>query len=163
MWDKLSMPERAEVMKLAVQNGIYDLDTIIGGYNEYAKGGKIHIKPENRGKLTALKQRTGKTEAELYNDGNPAHKKMVVFARNSRKWKHGDGGNLFAPGGEIEDYVSARNYYKHIPTRSHTGWSDEIYDIAEQCHQKLYRYCKDTKIIPDSVSYNDYLQGKAFK
>lgn len=24
---------------------------------------------------------------------------MVVFARNSRKWKHGDGGNLFAPGG----------------------------------------------------------------
>lgn len=61
------------------------------------------------------------------------------------------------------DCVSARNYYKHIPTRSHTGWSDEIYDIAEQCHQKLYRYCKNTKIIPDSVSYNDYLQGKAFK
>lgn len=48
----------------------------------------IHIKPANRGKLTRLKARTGKSESELYNDGNPAHKKMVVFARNARKWKH---------------------------------------------------------------------------
>lgn len=56
----------------------------------YAKNGKspIHIKPANRGKLTRLKARTGKSESELYNDGNPAHKKMVVFARNARKWKH---------------------------------------------------------------------------
>ena len=54
------------------------------------KNGKspIYIKPANRGKLTRLKQRTGKSESELYNDGNPAHKKMVVFARNARKWKH---------------------------------------------------------------------------
>lgn len=55
----------------------------------YADGkSPIHIKPANRGKLTRLKQRTGKSESELYNDGNPAHKKMVVFARNARKWKH---------------------------------------------------------------------------
>lgn len=54
------------------------------------KDGKspIHIEPANRGKLTRLKKRTGKSESELYNDGNPAHKKMVVFARNARKWKH---------------------------------------------------------------------------
>ena len=54
--------------------------------NYAADGGKIHIK--HPGRLTELKKRTGKTEAELYNDGNPAHKKMVVFARNARKWKH---------------------------------------------------------------------------
>ena len=54
----------------------------------YDKGKSIHIKPANRGKLTALKKRTGKSEAELYNDGNPAHKKMVVFARNARRWRH---------------------------------------------------------------------------
>lgn len=55
----------------------------------YADGkSPIHIKPANRGKLTRLKARTGKSESELYNDGNPAHKKMVVFARNARKWKH---------------------------------------------------------------------------
>ena len=54
----------------------------------YDKGKSIHIKPSHRGRLTALKKRTGKSEAELYNDGNPAHKKMVVFARNARRWKH---------------------------------------------------------------------------
>lgn len=61
---------------------------------EFSSGGSIHIKPSHRGRLTELKERTGKTEAELYNDGNPAHKKMVVFARNARKWKHGDGGPI---------------------------------------------------------------------
>ena len=59
---------------------------------QFGEGGGIHIK--HPGRLTALKKRTGKTEAELYNDGNPAHKKMVVFARNARKWKHGYGGPL---------------------------------------------------------------------
>lgn len=64
-----------------------------GGFlRDYKSGGKIHIKPSHRGRLTELKKRTGKSEAELYNDGNPAHKKMVVFARNARKWKHDDGG-----------------------------------------------------------------------
>lgn len=66
------------------------------------EGGGIHIKPSHKGRLTELKARTGKTEAELYNDGNPAHKRMVVFARNARNWKHGDGGklNLFFDGGD---------------------------------------------------------------
>ena len=64
--------------------------------NGYASGGKIHIKKSHQGRLTKLKKRTGKTEAELYNDGNPAHKKMVVFARNARKWKKAYGGFLDA-------------------------------------------------------------------
>lgn len=64
------------------------------GAGIFASGGPM-IKPENRGKLTRLKKRTGKTEAELYNDGNPEHKKMVVFAQNSRRWhKHALGGYL---------------------------------------------------------------------
>ena len=46
----------------------------------------IHIKKSHEGDLTDLKKRTGKTESEIYNDGNPDHKKMVVFARNARKW-----------------------------------------------------------------------------
>lgn len=56
--------------------------------DEFKRGGKIRIKPSHRGRLTRLKARTGKSESELYNDGNPAHRKMVVFARNARKWKH---------------------------------------------------------------------------
>ena len=54
------------------------------------KDGKspIHIKPGNRGKLTRLKKRTGKSESELYKTGGPAVRKMITFARNARKWKH---------------------------------------------------------------------------
>lgn len=51
-------------------------------------GGSIYIKPSYRGRLTELKSRTRKSETEPYNDGNSAHKKMVVFARHARKWKH---------------------------------------------------------------------------
>ncbi len=82
----------------------------------FAGGGNIHIKPSHRGRLTELKARTGKTEEELYNDGNPAHKRMVVFARNARKWKHGMGGllnlyaeddaPLFAFGGDLNTHGS---------------------------------------------------------
>ena len=68
--------------------------------NQYKSGGGIHIKPSHRGRLTELKKRTGKTEAELYRTGGPAVRKMITFARNSRKWKHGLGGNLFEDGGK---------------------------------------------------------------
>ena len=63
--------------------------------NQMAKGGKIHIKPSHRGRLTELKKSTGKTEAELYKNGSAATRKMITFARNARKWKHGLGGHLF--------------------------------------------------------------------
>lgn len=79
------------------------------GGNLFADGG-IHIKPSHRGRLTELKARTGKTEAELYNDGNPAHKKMVVFARNARKW-HDLGGTLFPDGGSMNPSVGKAMQY----------------------------------------------------
>lgn len=62
--------------------------------HDYKSGGKIHIKPENRGKFTALKKRTGHSASWFKAHGTPAQKKMAVFALNSRKWKHGDGGYL---------------------------------------------------------------------
>lgn len=55
-------------------------------YNKYAKGGEIKIKPSHKGRLTRLKKRTGKSEAELYATGSPEVRKMITFARNSRKW-----------------------------------------------------------------------------
>ncbi len=90
------------------------------GY-EFKSGGRIHIKPSHRGRLTELKKRTGKSEAELYNDGNPAHKRMVVFARNSRRWskKHADGGFL-------------RSY--------DSGYElGQVYDLSEEQVQELIR------------------------
>ena len=60
----------------------------------FKSGGKIHIKPENRGKFTALKKRTGHSASWFKAHGTPAQKKMAVFALNARKWKHADGGPL---------------------------------------------------------------------
>lgn len=41
-WSKLSMPERAEYIRLGVKSGITNLDSIRKIYNEYASGGHIY-------------------------------------------------------------------------------------------------------------------------
>ena len=60
-WNELSMAEKADMMKLAIEGGVYDLDAIRNGYNEYAKGGKIHIAPSKRGTFTAAASKHGKS------------------------------------------------------------------------------------------------------
>ena len=57
------------------------------GYKN-GKASGIHIKPENRGKFTALKKRTGHSASWFKEHGTPAQKKMATFALNARKWKH---------------------------------------------------------------------------
>lgn len=52
------------------------------------KDSGIHIKPQNRGKFTALKKRTGKSASWFKAHGTPAQKKMATFALNARKWEH---------------------------------------------------------------------------
>jgi len=68
----------------------------------YDSGGKIYIKPENRGKFTALKERTGHSATWFKEHGTPAQKKMAIFALNARHWKHGFGGNLFEEAGQMQ-------------------------------------------------------------
>ena len=38
-WEELTLPEQAAMMKVAVQNGIYNLHDIRQKYNEFAEGG----------------------------------------------------------------------------------------------------------------------------
>ena len=83
-------------MRLAVMSGLNNLDDVRKGYNEFAKGGDIYIKPANRGKFTALKERTGHSATWFKEHGTPAQKKMAVFELNARKWKHNDGGPIVA-------------------------------------------------------------------
>ena len=61
-------------------NNVLDLENI----SKFKKGG-IHIKPENRGKFTATKKRTGKTTEELAHSKNPLTRKRAIFAFNVRK------------------------------------------------------------------------------
>ena len=87
-WNDLNMGERAQLIKMFVDNGVTSLDEMQHYYNEYKKGGKIHIKPENRGKFNATKKRTGKTTEELTHSKNPITRKRAIFAQNAKKWNH---------------------------------------------------------------------------
>lgn len=73
--------------------------------NTFAKGGKIHIKPENRGKFT--KYCGGKVTLECIAKGkrssDPAVRKRATFAANARKWHHAFGGDLLTHGAEWDN------------------------------------------------------------
>ena len=98
--EKIQSIERlAKAMSIADnQQGLFDLlmrpfgnsgvlsQTMNDGYSDGKTTSGIHIKPSHRGRLTALKKRTGKSEAELYRTGSAATRKMITFARNARKW-----------------------------------------------------------------------------
>ena len=88
---------------------------------EYASGGKIHIKPENRGKFTALKKRTGHSASWFKAHGTPAQKKMAVFALNSKHWSH-----KRADGGYLQDYEQSYEL-------------GGVYDLSEEQVQELIR------------------------
>ena len=51
-----------------------------GGRRSLKSGGTIYIKPENRGKFNATKERTGKTTEELTHSKNPLTRKRAIFA-----------------------------------------------------------------------------------
>ena len=80
---------------------------------EYANGGNINIKPENKGKFTATKKRTGKTTEELTHSKNSLTRKRAIFAQNAKKWKHENGGNLpkALNGIDINSLNKIINYY----------------------------------------------------
>lgn len=81
--------------------------------NTFAKGGKIHIKPENRGKFA--KYCGGKVTSECIARGkrssDPAVRKRATFAANARKWHHAFGGYLYDEGGNL--YTSVPNIGQH--------------------------------------------------
>ena len=79
----------------------------------FAKGGKIHIKKENRGKFTDYCG--GKVTSECIARGkrskSAAVRKRATFAANARKWKHACGGYLYDEGGNL--YTPIPNVGQH--------------------------------------------------
>ena len=61
---------------------------------KYKKGGKIYIKPENRGKFTDYcgGTVTAACIAKGKRSNDPKIRKRATFAANARKWKHSEGG-----------------------------------------------------------------------
>lgn len=94
--------------------------------NQFKDGGGIHIKPENRGKFTALKKRTGKSASWFKEHGTPAQRKMATFALNARKWKHDDGGPLNPySAGALVDAI-----YKNSKGDEYLGEPSHHYDVT---------------------------------
>lgn len=80
-----------------------------GGPLFFADGGRIHIKPENRGKFTETKRRTGKTTEELTHSKNPLTRKRAIFAQNAKKWHHAFGGDLMTHGANFDTGITLIN------------------------------------------------------
>ena len=91
----------------------YGIQSAYGGdLNTLGNGGKIHINPANKGKLTATSKRTGKSFSELAHSSDPLTRKRAIFALNARKWNHkAYGGNLFDDGGPIKNPYQTDSTY----------------------------------------------------
>ena len=106
-----------------------------------ANGSGIHIKKENRGKFTETKRRTGKTTEELTHSKNPLTRKRAIFAQNSRKFKHEDGGEVHKPNGHrsILDngWFKTKDLKKNHPLTYQQGGP---FQISNSQPQVLQRY-----------------------
>lgn len=96
-----SLMNRRDNLANAQVNDILSNYAAFGGPLLYSRGGSIHIKPENKGKFTETKRRTGKTTEELTHSSNPLTRKRAIFAQNAKKWHHAFGGELNTQGGDF--------------------------------------------------------------
>lgn len=105
-----------------------------------ANGSGIHIKKENRGKFTETKKRTGKTTEELTHSKNPLTRKRAIFAQNSKKFKHEDGGEVHKPNGHrsILDngWFKTKDLKKNYPLTYQQGGNFQINNSQPQVLQR---------------------------
>ena len=143
----------------AAYGGLLDMD------NQYSDGGKIYIKPENRGKFTALKERTGKSATWFKEHGTPAQRKMATFALNARKWKHKDGGILSTHGLDLSNGVTYINNGNTHENNRYEGVqmgvdSEGVPNLVEEGEVIFNDYVFSNRIkVPDTVRNKYKLRG----
>lgn len=127
----------------------------------FSGGGEIHIKPENCGKFTALKERTGHSASWFKENGTPAQKKMAIFDLNSRHWgsRKDEGGGLmrrFDDGGETEykDIISPATVTARLPSIQTKDGKDIAKRIAERIISGKMNWSK----VPEK--YRSYVRGE---
>jgi len=103
---------------------------------EFGEGGTIHIKPENKGKFTAYKQRTGKTTEEALHSPNAHVRQMANFARNAAKWKH-------EKGGVVDNIQLGLDAAQFIPGIGEAAYLASLpfttYDVAKNLYNTNYK------------------------
>lgn len=100
-WARLSQKEKAELIGIYTRNGYNDLADIVNDYNEFANGGKIHIKESKKGTFTDAAKSRGMGVQQFASkvlankdEYSPAMVKKANFARNFGGHRHSDGGYL---------------------------------------------------------------------
>lgn len=83
MWNNLSMKEKAAMMKVAVSNGITDLDEIRKSYNSFAEGGPVET-DNTPWKKPLLKIASDIDNEYLGGEGMAAYNKKVQQEKNRR-------------------------------------------------------------------------------
>lgn len=105
-WVQSSLKNNAENIDNTQMQDLLANYAAYGGPLLFAEGGRIHIKPENRGKFTETKRRTGKTTEELTHSKNPITRKRAIFAQNAKKWHHAFGGDLMTHGANFDTGIT---------------------------------------------------------
>lgn len=85
MWKDLSMRERATLIKIAVDSGVYSIDDIVNTYNSYAEGGELKDITPIRATPT-LKKKSWETDEE-YKERISSYSKVdtaAIIAENQR-------------------------------------------------------------------------------
>ena len=90
-----------------------EIDTLGSDYPIFrADGGEIHIAKNKKGTFTAAAKKHGKSVQAFASqvlahkeNYSPAMVKKANFARNSRKWKRADGGDLNIPDGVSDEMI----------------------------------------------------------
>ena len=143
----------------AAYGGLLDMN------NQYSDGGKIYIKPENRGKFTALKERTGKSATWFKEHGTPAQRKMATFALNSRHWSHDYGGTLSTHGLDLSNGVTYINNGNTHENNKYEGVqmgvdNQGIPNLVEEGEVVFNDYVFSNRIpVPDAVRNKYKLRG----
>ena len=117
-WVNNTLVNNAENISNTQMQDLLSNYAAFGGPLLYSKGGSIHIKPENRGKFTETKRRTGKTTEELTHSSNPLTRKRAIFAQNAKKWHHAFGGELNTQGGDFTNgllYINSGGSHEANP------------------------------------------------
>ena len=142
----------------AAYGGLLDMN------NQYSDGGKIYIKPENRGKFTALKERTGKSATWFKEHGTPAQKKMATFALNAAKW-HSLGGPLSTHGLDLSNGVVQVNNGNTHENNKYEGVqmgidNQGIPNLVEEGEVVFNDYVFSNRLkVPDAVKNKYKLRG----
>jgi hypothetical protein len=139
-------------------------------------GGSIHIKPSHKGKFTEYKKRTGKTTEEALHSKDPHVRQMANFARNAKKWHHGDGGFIIAADGtlvpglpqptpaavtpqERQAYNNYRGALVSAPGRYVRNW-DHNEDFQKEMAQKTgWDYSRNAAIQADMKDRSQAMPG----